>query len=511
MRFVLVGVLCVLFVVTHAQNLRPHDFSNFSIRLKMNEGYGKRNLQDPTIRHIRSLIDAKIHKFSRLTDSQELILPNERSIDEIKHIIQTESNDMEIYQIEETYKQSEEYIRYMNQEGSSSMAYHNYTQLYEFLQYANAQNPDMTSVFSIGQSTAGRELWGIRINTATRAQVPQSMDMSIPLPKPKFKYIGNMHGDETVGREILLKLVDYLLTEYRNSTNTRVKKLLDSVDLYILPSMNPDGYELVQRTNANGYDLNRNFPDQFLPYTQPTQAEVSAIMSWVGNHSFVLSTNFHGGAVVANYPWDGLPSGRITNGIYSKNPDDAFFIYISKVYANNHKTMVGAGFPNGITNGARWYTLYGGMQDYNYINVKCPEITVELSNIKNPPAAQLEAFWNENKEALLAYMENIYRAIAGSIVVYPGGNPVQVPCNLVFSSTSTTLRADGSYNYTLPVPARDSGFYYKLLYPATYDLTLNCEGYLPKQAKGLTVESGATNPVVKNWVVSKQDTCIPNC
>ena len=58
------------------------------------------------------------------------------------------------------------------------------------------------------------------------------------------------------------------------------------------------------RENANGVDLNRNFPDQFQAHRGSFQPEVEAVMKWSQEIPFVLSANLHGGSLVANYPYD---------------------------------------------------------------------------------------------------------------------------------------------------------------------------------------------------------------
>ncbi|KAJ9576205.1 hypothetical protein L9F63_006938 [Diploptera punctata] len=136
-----------------------------------------------------------------------------------------------------------------------------------------------------------------------------------------------MHGDETVGRQLMIFLAQYLLNNY--GIEERVTHIVNTTDIFLMPSLNPDGYEASEegrcesrsgfegRVNANGVDLNRDFPDQFdnnntdVDILGGRQNETAAIMTWIVSNPFVLSGNLHGGAVVASYPYDDSGSGRI--------------------------------------------------------------------------------------------------------------------------------------------------------------------------------------------------------
>ena len=73
----------------------------------------------------------------------------------------------------------------------------------------------------------------------------------------------------------------------------------------------------------------------------------------------------------------------------------------------------GQEFPEGITNGAKWYSVSGGMQDWNYIHTNDFEITLEIGCTKYPRHEQLESFWKDNKQSLLLYMESVHMGFKG--------------------------------------------------------------------------------------------------
>ena len=71
--------------------------------------------------------------------------------------------------------------------------------------------------------------------------------------------IGVIHGDEDAGSAILDDL--------------RSEPVPDGVELWVVDSMNPDGQAAQVRQNANGVDLNRNFPDSWGPIGVPGDSE----------------------------------------------------------------------------------------------------------------------------------------------------------------------------------------------------------------------------------------------
>ena len=173
-----------------------------------------------------------------------------------------------------------------------------------------------------------------------------------------------MHGNEVPSKEVLLHLIDYLLTN--QNTDSNVNYLLKNTRIHIMPSMNPDGYEasslgdcfsLLGRENANGFDLNRNFPDLFQCNTDQMQIETKLVLQWLYSNTFVLSANLHGGTIVANYPYD-------NNVADSYNPTDYNneFQNLALNYSFTHLTMRNSpcndgNFVNGITNGGKFHIL----------------------------------------------------------------------------------------------------------------------------------------------------------
>lgn len=382
--------------------------------------------------------------------------------------------------------------------------HHDYEEMTWFLKYFAKKYPAITRLYSIGYSVQNRKLWVMEIS-----ENPGKHEAG----EPEVKYIGNIHGNEALGRELLLQLIKYLCENYASDAD--VKKLVDTTGIHILPSMNPDGYEmaavrgkgykLIGKRNARGIDLNRNFPDQFFPSTTgPPQAEVKAVMDWIEEYPFVLSASLHSGALVALYPYDDSPSGQ---SLYSATPDDDVFRRLAKTYSQGHPVMHLANpkwnctdqkeehFIDGITNGASWSSLSGGMQDYNYVHSNCFEITLELGCDRFPKESNLQNYWIDNRKALIELMQQVHYGVKG-FVKNTKGEPL---------SDATISVADRRHDVT----SSKDGDYWRLLVPGSYEITATANGYQPQTH---LVELHASEGQVLNFTLkpNQQDETQPS-
>jgi subtilisin-like proprotein convertase family protein len=344
-------------------------------------------------------------------------------------------------------------------------AYHTYEELTADLDSIASAHPTLCRLDSIGASVQGRALWFMKI----------SDNVNLEEDEPEFKYISTMHGDEPVGTELCLYLIEYLMENY--GSDSLATFLVDETEIWIMPLMNPDGNAAHNRENAHGVDLNRNFPDIIDDPSSDTtgrEPETKAIMLWEEDQTSILSANFHTGALVVNYPWDRT---------HDYNPDDTLFHHISLTYSSTNIPMWNSPyFENGVVRGSEWYIIHGGMQDWNYYWMGCNEVTIELSDIFWPDPSTLPQYWDDNRESMLNYMARVHDGVRGLVTDASSGLPV-----------TATVEVQG-IDHEVYTDA-DVGDYHRMLLPGTYTLEFSAAGYSPVTVPDVVVVAESTTVV----------------
>nr|XP_055034804.1 probable carboxypeptidase X1 [Misgurnus anguillicaudatus] len=385
--------------------------------------------------------------------------------------------------------------------------HHNYKEMRKLMKSVNEMCPDITRIYSIGKSYMGLKLYVMEISDNPGKH---------ELGEPEFRYVAGMHGNEVLGRELLLNLMQYICQEYKQG-NHRIVKLVKETRIHLLPSMNPDGYERAYkkgselagwglgRNSYEGIDMNHNFADlntvmwdaieleqdksklinHYFPipehYTSKdawVAPETRAVINWMQTFPFVLSANLHGGELVVTYPFDMTKDWAPKE--HTPTADESFFRWLATVYASTNHVMSNPDRRpchnedflryNNIINGANWHTVPGSMNDFSYLHTNCFEVTVELSCDKFPHASELPIEWENNKESLLIYMEQIHRGIKG--VIRDKDTEAGI--------ADAIIKVDDIDHH---IRSAFDGDYWRLLNPGDYDVTVTAEGYLPSSQK----------------------------
>ncbi len=340
--------------------------------------------------------------------------------------------------------------------------YPTYNAYIDMMHQFEADFPDLCEVVHFGYTNEERDLLALRI----------SDNINEDEGEPEFFFTSSIHGDETTGYVLMLRLIDYLLNGY--GSDQRITDIVNGMDIYINPLANPDGsfhggnasIYGAQRGNAFYIDMNRNYPDPEdgpHPDGNAWQKETIHFMEFAEERDFVMGSNFHGGEEVLNYPWDTWP--RLA-------ADDDWWIHVCREFADTvhlySPSNYLSGYNNGITNGYQWYSISGGRQDYMNYFQQARELTHEISDVKLLPASQLPSHWEWNYRSFLNYLEQAMYGLRGRITDSATGESLEAEVFVL------NHELDSSWVYS-SLPA---GNYHRLLDEGNYSVRYSKSGYL---------------------------------
>ncbi|KAI3365166.1 hypothetical protein L3Q82_010265 [Scortum barcoo] len=395
--------------------------------------------------------------------------------------------------------------------------HHSYKEMRQLMKVVNEKCPNITRIYNIGKSHGGLKLYAIEISDN-----PGEHEVG----EPEFRYTAGSHGNEVLGRELLLLLMQFMCQEYL-SGNQRIRRLVEETRIHLLPSVNPDGYEKafevgselsgwsLGRWSNDGIDIHHNFPDlnsilweaeakKWIPrkmfnhhvpipeWYQHKNASVAvetrALIAWMEKIPYVLGGNLQGGELVVTFPYDKTRSQGVTREP-TPTPDDHVFRWLAFSYASTHRLMTNANQrvchtehfakEDGTINGASWHTAAGSMNDFSYLHTNCFELSMYVGCDKFPHESELPEEWENNRESLLVFMEQVHRGIKGVVRDVQGRGIANATISVEGISHDIRTAADGDY--------------WRLLNPGEYRVTARAEGYsLTSKKCEVGYEMGAT-------------------
>ncbi|MBP5666863.1 MAG: bacterial Ig-like domain-containing protein [Salinivirgaceae bacterium] len=334
--------------------------------------------------------------------------------------------------------------------------------------------PQLCQLEEVATLPSGRQILALKI----------SKDVELNnTDKPEVLCTSTMHGDEGICATTALSFCRHLLENY--GSDSYVSRLMDSIEFWVIPIMNPDGMYKggnnsisgSTRSNGNSKDLNRNFPN-VNGGSGTNQPEIVAMKDFFGRHHFTLSTNLHAGNECFNYPWDTWS--RAT-------ADNDWWRLVGAAYRDTAQYYGSSGYfddgcsnsANGLTNGYAWYSISGGQQDWANYFMHCREVTIEVCGTKEPTSTTTIAnIWRYNKNSMLNFYAESLNGVRG-IVTNAVGTPL---------AARITIAGHDKDNSWIETDAR-VGDYHRLLKAGTYNLTFEADGYLP-QTIAVTVVDG---------------------
>ncbi len=266
-----------------------------------------------------------------------------------------------------------------------------------------------------------------------------------------------MHGDETVGYILHLKLIQHLLSNY--GTDARVTALLDSSEIWIAPLVNPDGtYNYsngkgqygATRYNSNRFDINRCFPGIGQPdgHELALTPEGGALVDLYTAEKFYMGADSHGGIEAVMLPWGySLEVQAPTNR--------SVFMDLARTFDTKLRPYV-------ICEQGP-YAAAGVVFDYTYQAHSTVLICPELTKVKPIKEGDFDNQWNRFRDGYLALMEAALDGLHGTVLDAKSGTPI--PALVAFKS----LDADG---YGI-VESADLGNFYHTGTAGQFEVTVS--------------------------------------
>lgn len=332
--------------------------------------------------------------------------------------------------------------------------YHSYEEIIQAMNSLAFGYSNICAKYNYGTSVQGRQLTALKI----------SDNVETDEPEPEVGFDGGIHGDEIGGPENLIRFAEFLCESY--GTDPQITDLINEREIWLYIMVNPDGRVNMDRENANGVDLNRDWGYMWDAWGGSpgaySQVETKALRNWLYDNQFVVHTTYHSGTEELVYPWSYRPE---------PSPDDAPIDQLASVYASTsgYSNLAYAQGYSGL------YPINGSSKDTYYGVIGSIGWTMEISYSKQPLASQIMTYYNYNKPSMIAMIEYSGYGLEGTVTDATTGEPVPA---VIFVNEYFPVYAD---------PA--AGDYHKYILAGNYTVTAVASGYITQTKTNITVSN----------------------
>ncbi|MGH7496508.1 MAG: M14 family zinc carboxypeptidase [bacterium] len=306
--------------------------------------------------------------------------------------------------------------------------------------------------------------------------------------EPAVLFTALHHAREPAGVYICSALIQELLTNYEMSA--RHRRLLDSLDIWLVPLVNPDGYQYILENQrqfpwwrknlrdndddgqfnplVDGVDLNRNYDYNweeggegeagswfYRGRSAFSETEIQTLRNLELQQNFVIGVSFHSYGEAVLYPW----------GNFHRAPDQDLILDIARQYASRIGRLSGQGAYNVLPLNGRvgqssvWMYGAGGVIDF----------ICETGEEYFPPLDDLFHLSQQNVNGAMFLLERALRSgICGHVVDAETGAPLEA--EIVVNGFER--------NYVKPRHSHpEYGRFDRLLLPGVYEVHVQKKGY----------------------------------
>jgi hypothetical protein len=252
--------------------------------------------------------------------------------------------------------------------------YHSFDEVLLWMKNIEETNPTIAKIVNYGTSTAGKPLQALRIGTATA--------------KSTLLLTAATHGDELITTEVLMDLANKFVLG--NGSDSRITRILETVEIYFVPVVNPDGFVKVQRYDS-GRDPNRSYPYPEKEKQVPT-ASIDGLIKLFHSKPFHGTLDFHAFGEMVMYPW-----------AYTKSP------ILEEDKNKLHRITQSMAETNDYAYGPISEVIYiapGSSADYYYWRTRSMSIAVEIGRSKVPNPNNFPMIFESQTESTLRFIES---------------------------------------------------------------------------------------------------------